>query len=67
MIPKELNVDNQVDTETSTPVSSLAGFPVERTEGIVELLARDSGPSAAGDFETLGMLAGSWTFLVARY
>ena len=54
-------------TETSTPVSSLAGFPVERTEGIVEFLAEDSGPSAAGDFETLGMLAGSWTFLVARY
>ena len=67
MIPKELNVDNQVDTETLTPVSSLAGFPVERTEDIVEFLAEDSGPSAAGDFGILGMFAGSWTSLVARY
>ena len=67
MIPKALSVDNLVGMETSTLVSSLAGFPVEQTEDIVGFLAEDSGLSAAGDFGILGMLAGSWTSLVARY
>ena len=67
MISKALSVDNQVDMETSIFVSSLAGFPVEQTDNIAELLAEGSGPSAVEDFGILGILAGSWTCLVVRY
>ena len=67
MIPKALSVDNLVGMETWTVVSSLAGFPVKQAEDIAELLAEGSGPSAAEDFEILGILAGSWTCLVVRY
>ena len=67
MIPKALSVDNLVRMETSTLVSSLAGFPVEQTEDIAVLLAEGSGPSAVEDSGILDILAGSWTCLVVRY
>ena len=67
MILMLLNVGSLMDMETSIPVSSLAGFPVEQTEDISVLLAEGSGPSVVEGFGILDILAGSWKCLVVRY
>ena len=67
MIPKALSVDNLVGMETSTLVSSLAGFLVELVGIVAVFIAEGSGLSVVGDFGIPDILAGSLTYLVVRY